>query len=478
MTVSTLLVGLNELSLNQLTQVVNARGIERVIVVANNSDFNDPVALANLGSSEVVALRGDGVEFKLASDNGNILTLSNSNYNTIRASNFDFLTTGEFQSLTSATTIVSGSLLAGASSTTVFPAFDPTSSNQVSTYTTVTASDNASGFGSKQEVQAESGSFTALDDFNGSVQLNISAGDFINILSTANSTANVTDLTNIVAADGATPVDQEPNIFDFYRLYDDVVPEYDGTNRIGNLTTNPSDDSHTAGLPFIFSAYDAPQELNALQALALPLQGIYNNNYPFPELITSLVDTPANIAAVLPQLSTGQLQTFQKIVLADVTNPSAAPLNISASTLYDLNTFSDYVNINGTVGIDSITIEDGETDAHLHVSGNVTDLYDAATGISGHKNYTSQVTIVDAYANSYTDFALIESIENSVADNSDFNVYATNLTLTVQQLESIVAIKDDVGFDLSYTNVVVNDSETNIQSLFETDDDSLITALR
>ena len=49
MAVSTLLVGLNELSLNQLTEVVSARGIERVIVVANNADFNNSAVVSNLG---------------------------------------------------------------------------------------------------------------------------------------------------------------------------------------------------------------------------------------------------------------------------------------------------------------------------------------------------------------------------------------------------------------------------------------------
>ena len=68
MTASTLLVGLNELSLSQFSEVVTARGIDRVIVVASNAGFNSS-ELSNLTNSKVKTLSSSGVSFKLASDN-------------------------------------------------------------------------------------------------------------------------------------------------------------------------------------------------------------------------------------------------------------------------------------------------------------------------------------------------------------------------------------------------------------------------
>ena len=79
MTVSTLLVGLDELSLNQFSEVVTARGIDRVIVVASNSGFNNSTELSNLTNTKVKELSNSGVDFKLATDNGNKLSLDPSN---------------------------------------------------------------------------------------------------------------------------------------------------------------------------------------------------------------------------------------------------------------------------------------------------------------------------------------------------------------------------------------------------------------
>ena len=135
MTASTLLVGLNELSLTQFSEVVTARGIDRVIVVASNAGFNGS-EISNLGNAQVKTLENSGVTFKLATDNGNKISLSRSNYNTLVASGFEFLSQDEFNSLTSSTAIVSGNLISNFSSSTLFPLFDPKGSNTVGNYTT------------------------------------------------------------------------------------------------------------------------------------------------------------------------------------------------------------------------------------------------------------------------------------------------------------------------------------------------------
>ena len=183
MAVSTLLVGLNELSLTQFSEVVTARGIDRVIVVASSADFNNSSVLNNLSNTKVTALKSSGVDFKLATDNGNKLSITPANYTTLSNSGFQFLTPDEFKSLSSSTAIVSGNLIQGATSNTVFPLFDPSASNTVGNYTTAVAASGIAGFGSAQAAEASTGSFSGLNDLNGTLKLNISASDFISVLS-------------------------------------------------------------------------------------------------------------------------------------------------------------------------------------------------------------------------------------------------------------------------------------------------------
>ena len=169
--------------LTQFSEVVTARGIDRVIVVASSADFNNSSVLNNLSNTKVTALKSSGVDFKLATDNGSKLSITPANYTTLSNSGFQFLTPDEFKSLSSSTAIVSGNLIQGATSNTVFPLFDPSASNTVGNYTTAVAASGIAGFGSAQAAEASTGSFSGLNDLNGTLKLNISASDFISVLS-------------------------------------------------------------------------------------------------------------------------------------------------------------------------------------------------------------------------------------------------------------------------------------------------------
>ena len=181
MTASTLLVGLNELSLSQFSEVVTARGIDRVIVVASDAGFSSS-ELSNLTNSTVKTLSNAGVSFKLASDNGNKIHLSGTDYKKLDDAGFDFITQDEFESLSSTTALVSGNLIASYSSSTSFPVYDSVGPNTAGNYTTAVAANGINGFGSSQAVVISTGGYTALNDLNGSLQLNISAADFISVL--------------------------------------------------------------------------------------------------------------------------------------------------------------------------------------------------------------------------------------------------------------------------------------------------------
>ena len=118
------------------------------------------------------------------------------------------------------TAIATGSLLSTATSETLFPLFDPSVANSVGTYTTAIAATGISGFGSSQAVEAASGSFSALNDLNGTLQLNISASDFVSVLSGNTSIAQVTNKSNIVADQGTIPTLLQPNHQGKYHNYD------------------------------------------------------------------------------------------------------------------------------------------------------------------------------------------------------------------------------------------------------------------
>ena len=67
MALTTFIVGLDQLSIQTLEEVVTARGIERVIVVATNTDFvdNSSQIAAISSNTQVQNLRNDGVQFSL-----------------------------------------------------------------------------------------------------------------------------------------------------------------------------------------------------------------------------------------------------------------------------------------------------------------------------------------------------------------------------------------------------------------------------
>ena len=88
MALTTFIVGLDQLSIQTLEEVVTARGIERVIVVATNTDFvdNSSQIAAISSNTQVQNLRNDGVQFSLAVNDGSSLNISNAAYENIKTS--------------------------------------------------------------------------------------------------------------------------------------------------------------------------------------------------------------------------------------------------------------------------------------------------------------------------------------------------------------------------------------------------------
>ena len=328
MAVTTFIVGLDQLSIQTFEDVVTARGIERVIVVATNSEFvNNSSQIAAINSnSQISNLRNNGVEFLLAVNDGSSLSLSNSAYDDIKTSGLPFLTPEEFSSITSQTAIVSGNVLSNSSSdVTVFPEFSA-SGNTVGVTTTTSA------FGSQTTISASSGSFTALSDFSGSISLNVTASDFVDILNSTDSSflRDVRDLSNIQVDSFSDPATQTSIHFDeegeikeeqifgenYYKYdfeLDGEIEAYNGTNRIPNFSVNPLDDRSASSSLIYVEGLEENLNLSALQLLTLPDQGLHSH---LGESIV-LRDSVQNVQALLPQLTVGQLQSINQIELTD-----------------------------------------------------------------------------------------------------------------------------------------------------------------
>ena len=468
MAVSTLLVGLNELSLTQFSEVVTARGIDRVIVVASNSGFNNSAELSNLTNTKVKALSSSGVDFKLATDNGNKLSLDPSNYTSLVNSGFQFLTADEFKSLSSTTALVSGNLISSFTPETIFPFYNPDSSNTVGKYSTAVTASGIAGFGSSQSAEAAFNSFSALNDLNGTLKLNISAADFVSVLS-GNIPTNVRDKSNIVADSGSTPALLQPNDAQ-YHLYTRSIPKFDGTNRIPNLT---SDRTALVFDQYIYKQIDSPLKLSAREVLALPLEGMYIYG---DEVI--LEDSQSNISALLPQLTTGQFQSIHRIVLNDSTTSSPETLEVPAQVFRELNSHGTFLNSQGWYGLRSITNADGSSPAKIRVNGTARELVSALPHYAGYTNFTTQITDIDIELASGSDISNITEVLRYTDTSTDVSVYATDITLTVNELKQLYELGGGVEFDLTYKNLRINDTQDQIQSLFYTQDSKLAAAVR
>ena len=115
---SVLLVSLEGITNESVTELVQARGIGKVIVVSTASGFNQGNAIAGIQSA--ATLRGDvqnpKLDVVLASTGGQSIQLTPESYNEIRQSGLSFLKDPGLESLTEGAIIVSDSYLASSPS--------------------------------------------------------------------------------------------------------------------------------------------------------------------------------------------------------------------------------------------------------------------------------------------------------------------------------------------------------------------------
>ena len=173
----------------------------------------------------------------------------------------------------------------------------------------------------------------------------------------------ITDPAPSTAGSGITPINP------------DQIDDFDGSNQLGNLTSFDAE-SRTPGTSSDNFYWDsnASEDFSAAKALSLPEMGVA----PFGSYSPTLSDTAEQLRIVLPQLSSGQLASFQSIVVSD-----NKTLSLDAGTFQRLDTATQTANWSSHRGTN--VLNENGTQTSLVITGSLDELVDngilSASGI-------------------------------------------------------------------------------------------------
>ena len=189
---STLLVSLDGIQVGSFQEVVQARGIDRVIVVANNTSFSDTAI--NDTVSAISTAKNYVPSVELALNTGTKLTLSTDALRSLNSTGIGFLNDPGFETVTGGL-LAQTSLLTDAGAAAIFDTFDA----RTSSYSELTLEDglsiNKKTFGKGLEVSlSDEGIPDFVSDLSASITLNLTAEEFGTIVSlNQNILSNVTE---------------------------------------------------------------------------------------------------------------------------------------------------------------------------------------------------------------------------------------------------------------------------------------------
>ena len=176
-------------------EVVQARGIDRVIVVTDSTAFSDSEISATVSASSAVKNYVPTVEFALNS--GNALTISDSAINTIRSAGLTFLNDPGLDTI-EGSLIAETSLLGSQGTSAEFYVFNSDTSTSDQLLLQDGLSIDKDNFGKKLSVNITGQNFPKfISDLSSTIQVNITAEEFSNIVSNEQSEFDVTDYTNL-----------------------------------------------------------------------------------------------------------------------------------------------------------------------------------------------------------------------------------------------------------------------------------------
>ena len=226
---SVLLISLEGIQSQSVQEVVQARGIDKVIVVSSASGFSSQAAIPGINAAAQV--RDDkGIDVQLATTNGGNIAINPDVYAAIGNAGLTFLNDSGLQSL-EGSLLATTSILQTPTSSEVLPVLS------VKNLTAATLDNGLSlekDFGEVSTIVGPPDD-QPVSDFNGSVKVNLSATQFADFLSDG-SFEEVTFPSNInVIQDQAL----KPELIEarFIGLAPEEVEEFDGTNQRANITS-------------------------------------------------------------------------------------------------------------------------------------------------------------------------------------------------------------------------------------------------
>ena len=192
---STLLVSLEGIKVGSFKEVVQARGIDRVIVVTDSASFSDSAISTTV--SAVSAVKNYTPSVELALNTGTELEISDTTLQSLNSAGIGFLNDPGLSSITGAL-IAQTSLLTTAGSTAKFNSFN----SRTNTEEQLTLEDgltiNKKTFGNKLNISI-SGSETPdfVSDLSASIRVNLTAQEFGEIVANSSISTNITDYSNL-----------------------------------------------------------------------------------------------------------------------------------------------------------------------------------------------------------------------------------------------------------------------------------------
>ena len=173
---STLIIGLDSLSVENLDKIVQARGIDTVVVVANNTAFSGSALASNINSASQLQqnISGDVV---FALRDSTTLSLSDSVLSSINSAGLRFLDDPGLTSISGALVGIPSVLQTSGFDGTL-PSFDPNAGTTAlgSSYT-ITA-DSELGTKTTISLSPAGAVLSAFTDLGGSVLVSVSASEF------------------------------------------------------------------------------------------------------------------------------------------------------------------------------------------------------------------------------------------------------------------------------------------------------------
>ena len=289
------------------------------------------------------------------------------------------------------------------------------------------------------------------------------------ILDSSNSTVSITDPSNLnVLTDTSASSGVQTYLTPTVQGWSHVLPSsfqtnYDGTNRVGNLTsfdasrTSPGtalDNAHWIGKD------GSADEFTVLQALRIPLMGIAPHAWMSDEII--LADTAENLSVGLKTFTEGQLASFNKIKITD-----DSELVTDAATFKLIDTATQSVNWSPMNGL-SVVYSNGNN-ASIKVTGSYSDFIDSGL-------YSTSTGFTSEFENNAGTNLIPQISEYSLTGTVTSSTEVTNVSNFVSSAPSGVTISSDVSVSSSLINTTASGNLTTAEFISIAQLDGLITS--